>query len=89
MKVQEPIANRLETGPINACGLASISESDLRRIKPQLRADEGDQIIADMVRACACGQKTIVYAYTMQKVNKLCLNCGAFESKESIVEGVV
>lgn len=81
------LSQSLKIGPVNSCGLATIDDSTKRTLIPRLQAEANDNIILDAVRACVCGQKTIVYAYNLRKVNKLCLNCGAFESKESIVEG--
>lgn len=86
MKTAQDTRHQLATGPVNGCGLASLSLALQQELAPRLRAEEGDSIIFDAVRACNCGEVAIVYAYTMQKVNKLCLSCGAFESKISIVE---
>ena len=78
-----------DTGPANSCGLADFSSSLKERLAPHLQAEAGDTIIRDMVRRCGCGQRSIVYAFNLQKVNKLCTSCGAFESKESVVKEVV
>lgn len=66
-----------------SCGLEGVLEgtkeaADLRK---KLGADSGDKIVKDKERACRCGNKSIVYAYNKNKVNKYCESCGAFESK--------
>lgn len=49
-----------------------------------LKAKNGDRIAVDesKTRRCKCGGK-IAYAYSLVKVNKLCLDCGAFESRST------
>jgi hypothetical protein len=70
-------------GAVNSCGLAPVDLSGEagETLKKNLRAEADDKIIRDAVRACICGEKSIVYAYTLVKVNKYCESCGAFESK--------
>jgi hypothetical protein len=72
-------------GQVNSCGLAPVDLSGEagEMLKKNLRAEIGDNIIRDVVRSCVCGQKSIVYAYTLTKVNKYCESCGAFESKQT------
>ncbi|MEO6513707.1 MAG: hypothetical protein ABIR37_03395 [Candidatus Saccharimonadales bacterium] len=70
-----------------SCGLESVDHrSDAgKSLASKLKAAAGDTIVKDKERACKCGSKSVVYAYNQRKVNKLCENCGAFESKVSIV----
>jgi hypothetical protein len=82
-----PTITAQDTGPMNSCGLADVSQSLKERLRAPLQAAADDTIIRDMIRVCRCGQQSIVYAFNLQKVNKLCISCGAFESKISIVKG--
>jgi hypothetical protein len=70
-----------------SCGLESVdvNSDDGKALASKLGASNGDTIVKDKERACKCGSKSIVYAFNNKKVNKLCQNCGAFESKVSAV----
>lgn len=70
-------------GAINSCGLEAIdiTSKDSATIAKKLKAEPNDKIARDHVRRCACGEMTIVYAYTETKVTKYCESCGLFESK--------
>lgn len=67
-----------------SCGLESvdIGSDEGKELVSQLKAAPGDTIVKDKERACKCGKKSIVYAYNKDKVNKYCLSCKAFESKQ-------
>ncbi len=68
-----------------SCGLESVDplSKEGQELKKQLKAEDGDTIVKDKERSCKCGQKSIVYAYNKNKVNKYCENCSAFESKKT------
>jgi hypothetical protein len=69
------------------CGLESVriqGESG-QALLDRLKAEPGDKIVKDTERACRCGSRSIIYAYNMKRVNKLCVACWAFESKVSKV----
>jgi hypothetical protein len=68
-----------------SCGLEGVDKNsdEGKDLAKKLKADNGDEIVKDKERACKCGAKSIVYAYSKSKVNKLCGSCGAFESKRT------
>jgi hypothetical protein len=68
-----------------SCGLEDVDlNSEFGKdIKSKLKADDGDKIVKDKERACKCGAKEIVYAYSKTKVNKYCTSCKAFETKKT------
>lgn len=71
----------------DGCGINDVDaySSSGRELAKLLRAKSGDKLAEDKVRACRCGARSIVYAYSASKVNKYCLACKAFESKTSAV----
>jgi hypothetical protein len=67
----------------SACGLESVeagSKEDAL-LRKELGAERGDTITKDKVRACKCGNKSIVYAHNDKKVIKKCQSCGEQETK--------
>ncbi len=67
-----------------SCGLESVDKfSKLgKELSEKLKAESGDEIVKDKERRCRCGNRSIVYAYNKNKVNKFCESCHAFESKQ-------
>lgn len=68
-----------------SCGLESVNLKDEsgKKLRENLKAEDGDTVVRDKERACKCGKKEIVYAYNKNKVNKYCESCHAFESKKT------
>lgn len=68
-----------------SCGLEGVdlNSQEGKELAKELKAESGDTIVKDKERACKCGKKEIVYAYSANKVNKLCTGCGSFESKKT------
>lgn len=68
-----------------SCGLESVDmhSKEGKELKKLLKAEDGDTIVKDKERTCKCGQKSIIYAYNKNKVNKYCEHCKAFESKQT------
>jgi hypothetical protein len=72
----------------DTCGLERVDRSTAegKALAERLKAEPGDTIIIDKVRRCEnpqCGARALAYAFNAKKVNKLCQNCGAFESKKT------
>lgn len=69
-----------------SCGLegVNLNSAEGMQLKEKLKAEAGDIIVKDKERACKCGKKEIVYAYSAGKVNKYCTSCKAFESKKTV-----
>jgi hypothetical protein len=67
----------------SACGLEAVKpgSNEDARLREELGAEEGDTITKDKVRACECGEKSIVYAHNAAKVIKKCQSCGKKETK--------
>ena len=70
-----------------SCGLEAVdlSSDEGKRLADKVGAKTGDTVLKDKDRACKCGSKKIVYAYSSSKVNKYCDGCGKSESKASAV----
>jgi hypothetical protein len=70
-----------------SCGLEAVDVSgdEGQKLMQKLGASPGDKIVKDKERACRCGSKSVVYAYSSKKVTKYCEACGAYESKQSKV----
>ena len=68
-----------------SCGLENVNlmTEAGKALAKKVKAEAGDTVVKDKVRACKCGKKQIVYAYNKNKVNKYCQACEAFESKVS------
>jgi hypothetical protein len=66
-----------------SCGLERVdASSDAGKdLMKKVDAKAGDTVLKDTERSCKCGNKTIVYAFSKNKVNKYCESCGSFESK--------
>lgn len=73
-----------------ACGIRELSGAALSEAKRLLGAEAGEKVAEDTERPCArCGQKTVVYAWTDNKVKKACRNpnCGAKEGVTAVPSG--
>lgn len=68
-----------------SCGLEGVDKDSRpgKELAKLTQAEDGDEIVKDTERACKCGKKEVVYAYSQSKVNKKCMGCGAFESKKT------
>lgn len=69
----------------SACGLEAVApgSNEDARLRKELGAENGDTITKDKVRACECGNKSIVYAHNAAKVIKKCQSCGKREIKHT------
>lgn len=87
IKEEEAMRNAPEPdGCSGACEVRNVDaeSGEGQHLASLLKAKNGDRIAVDesKTRRCKCGGK-IAYAYSMVKVNKLCLDCGAFESRST------